>query len=466
MMLDAFKKHLESTQILPVGSKIVVAYSGGADSGCLLRLLSHPELIDWQFEIIAAHLHHGQREEADKELKLCEAQCNEWGVAFVSGRADVPLIAEQMKIGVEEAGRHARYNFLNQVLGRFQFDTISTAHTKTENVETALFNLIRGSGPSGLIGIPSKRDRITRPLLEFTREETRTFCSDHGIWFHDDPTNDQIEFSRARIRHRIVPELNLINPQAEEAISRFMSILEEEDRFLNGAAAAALEQSEVKLNGPLNFLTSQSEIAFDRTKLESLPAVLLKRALRLSFEFFGSTLDFRQTEILAEWFRTGENGSITPEEAQSVGELRKDRFHVRELETSAPFRFKLTVPGETESEHFGWKFIAFESEPSHQRNQRNGMEVQIDADKVQGELFFRSFQSGDVIQPLGFEGHRKISDLYGEAGLTAAARTRLPIICDFVGPIWVPGVSLSNKIDKDETTQRVLVLSFRPLNAS
>lgn len=465
-MLEAFKKHLERTQILPVGCKIVIGYSGGADSGCLLRLLSHPELAEFQFEVIAAHLHHGQRAEADKELKLCEAQCGEWGVAFVSGRADVPLIAEQMKIGIEEAGRHARYNFLKQVTARFQFDWIVTAHTKTENVETALFNLIRGSGPSGFIGIPEKREQIVRPLLPFTREETRAFCTENGIWFHDDPNNDQLEFSRARIRHRIIPEFKLINGQAEEAISRFMSITEEEDRFLNGAAAAALEQSEIQLNGNLSFLTKDSEIAFDRSKLESLPPVLLKRALRLTFEFFGASLDYRQTEKLAEWFENRETGSITPEDSNCVGELKPEKFHIRELDPSAPFRFKLTLPGETESEHFGWKFTAFESDPTQHRNQRATLEVEIDADKIQGELFFRSFQNGDSIQPLGFEGHRKVSDLYGEAGLTAAARTRLPIICDFVGPIWVPGVCLSNKIDKDETTKRVLVLSFRPLSAS
>jgi tRNA(Ile)-lysidine synthase len=91
------------------------------------------------------------------------------------------------------------------------------------------------------------------------------------------------------------------------------------------------------------------------------------------------------------------------------------------------------------------------------------LQVEIDLDKVNGELYFRSAQSGDAMNPLGFEGTRKLSDLLSESHLTPAARTRLPIICDFVGPIWAPGVCLSNKIRKEETTSRVLVLNFKPL---
>ena len=457
-MLADFQSQLTRTGLLKPGDRIVVGYSGGADSGCLLHLLKQSG-----YEVIAAHLHHGQRQAADKELKLCELQCNDWGIPFVSGKADVPTMSKHLKVGIEEAGRLARYNFLSQVKTRFEFDFIATAHTGTESIETAIFNMIRGTGPHGFTGIPAARDNIVRPLLNFTRSQTRQYCADNNIWFHDDPNNDELEFSRARIRHRILPEFATINPEFESAISRLLTIVDEEDQFLNGAAAAALEQCELQLNGELAFLTRDIEIAFDRQRLESLPPVLLKRAMRLAFDFFGTPLNYDQTQLLAELFATRQNGSITPEGGTTVGELSDDRLHIRILQPTEPFRFKLTIPGETESETFGWTITAFESTPTKHQNTRQALQVEIDLDKVTGELYFRSAQSGDAMNPLGFEGTRKLSDLLSESHLTPAARTRLPIICDFVGPIWAPGVCLSNKIRKEETTSRVLVLNFKPL---
>ncbi|MFO0045402.1 MAG: ATP-binding protein, partial [Armatimonadota bacterium] len=106
-MLADFQSQLTQTGLLKPGDRIVVGYSGGADSGCLLHLLKQSG-----YEVIAAHLHHGQRQAADKELKLCELQCNDWGIPFVSGKADVPTMSKHLKVGIEEAGRLARYNFL------------------------------------------------------------------------------------------------------------------------------------------------------------------------------------------------------------------------------------------------------------------------------------------------------------------------------------------------------------------
>ena len=98
----------------------------------------------------------------------------------------------------------------------------------------AYMNLARGTGLAGLTGIPERRENIVRPLLPFTREQCREYCRDRGFWFHDDPSNEDLSFSRARVRHRIIPELEAINPGAGEAIARMSELVEEEDRFLNG----------------------------------------------------------------------------------------------------------------------------------------------------------------------------------------------------------------------------------------
>lgn len=453
-LVSRLREHLD----FPEGSRLLVGYSGGADSTCLVHLLATLGV-----DFVAAHLHHGQRAEADKELALCEAFCNSLGVPFVSGRADVPRMSEELKIGLEEAGRMARYNFLHQAANRLECNLIATAHTATDSVETILFNLTRGSGPSGLTGI-SNRDAIVRPMLIFSRQETIAHCEENGLWFHSDPANSDLDFSRARIRHRVTPELAAINPEYEKAILRCAEIIAEEDQFLNGAAAAALERAEIPLNGQLGFLTRDAEIAFDHAALASLPAVLFKRAIRLGVEALGAGLNFEQTATIAEAYAKGDLGAVTAEGGQVAVEWNEQKLHIRQLQPTEPFRFKLTRPGETESEHFGWKITCFETPASENRNQRDGLRVELDIEATKGELYFRSAQPGDSMQPLGFEGTRKLSDLLAEAKLTKAARSRLPIICDFVGPIWAPGVCLSHRINKNPGCERVLVLQFEPIN--
>lgn len=399
-------------------------------------------------------------------MALCEAFCQSLDVPFVSGRADVPRMSRELKIGFEEAGRLARYNFFQQAMRRLECDLIATAHTGTDSVETILFNLTRGTGPSGLTGIDASREGIIRPLLSFSRAETLAYCQKHGLWFHSDPANESMDFSRARIRHRISPELALVNPAYETAVLRCASILREEDQFLNGVAAGALERAEVPLNGHLGFLTRDAEIAFGRDQMGSLPPVLFKRACRLAFQALGASIDFDQTEALAAGFSQESSGSITAEGGQVVAEWDETLLHFRHLQPTEPFRFKLTRPGETESEEFGWKILAHEAPRSEKRNDRTALRVEVSIAKTQGELYFRSTQPGDSMRPLGFEGTRKLSDLLSEAKLTKVARARLPIICDFVGPIWAPGVCLSHRIDKEPECERVLVLEFEPIIGS
>lgn len=457
-MLDRFRQHLELARLIPDGARVLVGYSGGADSTCLLHLL-HLAGID----IVAAHLHHGQRAEADGELRLCEAFAESLGVPFVSGRADVPRMARELGIGLEEAGREARYGFFRQAAHQLGAHLIATAHTRDDHAETVLLNLTRGTGLSGLAGIPERRDELVRPLLPFSREETRAYCEAEGFWYHDDPSNADVNFSRARIRHRVLPELRTINPAADAAIARLSSLVSEEDRFLNGMAAAALEQSEVLLNGELGFLTRDVEVAFSRDALSSLPPVLFRRAMRLAVGALGASLDYEQTVLLIEGVAVQERGSITADGGEVVVEWTPTEIAARQLRPTEPFRYGLTLPGETLSDEFGWHFVAFEEAYAGIPPVRASLDVVVSRAAVKGSLYFRSAQPGDTMSPLGFPHRRKISDILSEAGLTPAARARLPIVCDMVGPVWAPGVCVDERVKPTPETDWVLRLQFAPI---
>lgn len=452
-LFDRFRDHVAG--LIEPDVTILVAYSGGADSTALLHLLKGAG-----YDVIAAHLHHGQRAEADKEEALCRAFCDEIGVPFVGGKADVPRMASDLKIGLEEAGRHARYQFLRQAAFRLEADLIATGHTQDDHVETVLMHLTRGSGLKGLTGIPARRDDIVRPLLIFSREETQAYCREHGFWTHDDPANSDLQFSRARVRHNVVPELRKINPSVDEAIARLAATAEEEDRFLDGMAAAALEQSEIPLNGELQFLTIDCEAAFKLDTLLTLPPVLLKRALRLLVRTLGAELDHHQTEALVGGMASESGGSITAEGGRVVIEWGSGRVHARDLNPTAPFRYPLTVPGETESDEFGWILEARVVEGAFP-TPGSRLEALIDLSDSKGGYYFRSFEDGDRIAVGGGEDGKKVADLLSEAKLTLAARRRLPIICDILGPVWIPGICLSDRGKVTESTNRAIRLVFR-----
>jgi tRNA(Ile)-lysidine synthase len=460
-MLESFREHLQTSQLIPSHVVVIVGYSGGPDSTCLVHLLSSIGV-----DIIAAHLHHGQREEAASELKLCRAFAEQLGIPFISGFADVPQISSDLKISIEEAGRRARYDFLQDCANRIGADLIATAHTRDDHVETILLNLVRGTGLAGLAGIPESRQSIVRPLLPFTRAETRTYCEERGLWTHDDPCNTDNRHSRVRIRQNVFPELKLINPDLESAMARAASIVREETEFLDSMAAAALERSEIKLNGELSFLTAHCEIALSRELLGHLPNVLLKRALRLVAKALGSGLDFHQCQVLVDGLNERDRGAITTEGGDVAIEWDQEQILAKQIQMPAPFRFNLTVPGETISDELGWSIAATRSAAQGLRSVRAATEAILDEGGVKGTLFFRSAEPGLSIQPLGFSGRRKLADLMSEAGLTAAARRRLPVVCDMLGPIWVPGVCLEERVRVQPHTENALHLRLLSIDGS
>ena len=457
-MTERFRAHLAESGLVPEGATVLVGYSGGADSTCLLHLLAEAGV-----DQIACHLHHGQRPEADEEMERCAAECDRLGVPFISGRADVPMLAEDRGIGIEEAGRRARYEFFEQCLHSTDASLVATAHTQDDHVETVLLNIVRGTGLHGLAGIPAKRDDIIRPLLPFSRAETRAYCEGRSLWFHDDPANEETAFSRVRVRRNVLPELEAINPAVRDAVCRLAATAEAEDKFLNGMSAAALERAEVELNGQLSFLTKDCEIAFDRAALTGVPEVLLSRAIRLVTGVLGQRFDFAQTQAVIQGLRWEERGSVTAEGGRIVVEWTRERVIARSLEVAEPFRFPLTIPGETVSDTFGWKFIVQTAGPENYLREPGSLDVVLDADAVTGGMFFRSYEDGDTIVPLGSSTEKKVSDVVAGLKLSQAARRRLPVVYDETGAVWVPGGCIGERVKVTVRAKRCFRLTLGPI---
>ena len=455
-MLDQFKQHLEQKQFWRPEDAILVGYSGGADSTCLLHMLAKLGV-----QVVGAHLHHGQRGEADQELNQCAEFCNAIGVPFLVGYADVPRIAADKRVGLEEAGRIARYAFFESALEQTGCAVVATAHTKDDLLETVVLNIARGSGLAGIAGIPERRDNIIRPLLTFRRNETRGYCAEHYLWTHDDPSNTDEQFSRARVRHRIVPELLTLNSDVHGAVARLARIADEEERFLNGVAASALERANIRINEPFEFLTVDCESAFSRQQLSVLPRTVFRRALRLVIGVLGGEISFEGSESLLEQLTKSESGSWTAMGATPICEWAGDLVHVRAASVSACPRILIEVPGRAENAEGDW---AVETRVVSPTIEGTANTANLDSAQIKGKLHIRAGQPSDKWQPLGLQGHKGLMETLAELKLTEAGKKRLPVVFDMIGPIWVPGKGIADRVQITPDSKSALNLRLTCLS--
>ena len=220
--------------MIECGDKVAVALSGGADSVSLLLCL-HALSKKLSFSLCACHLNHmirkttAQRDE-DFSKELCDKLC----VPFYSEKVDVPFLCENEKGSVETVARNARYSFFERAMAHLGANKLATAHTASDNAETVIFNLTRGSGADGICGIPPVRDCFVRPLIEQKRCDVEEYLSEIGQDFVTDETNDDEEYSRNFIRKSIVPQLKRLNPELENAILRLSQSMREDKELIAG----------------------------------------------------------------------------------------------------------------------------------------------------------------------------------------------------------------------------------------
>lgn len=237
--------------------KILVAFSGGADSTLLLTLLAERSDIS----LAAAHVHHGIRgEEADRDEAFCRSFCAVRDIPFHVCHANIPDEAAKQGIGLEEAARNCRYAFFDKLCQDHGYDLVATAHNADDHLETVLFHLVRGTSLEGLCGIPPSRAQMIRPLLLCEADTIRHACQESGIPYVTDSTNTDTSYTRNYLRAEIVPRLKALNPSLTDAVTRMTELLRADSLCLSDEAS-------------LYFLDS------GRARLASLPDSVLGRVL-------------------------------------------------------------------------------------------------------------------------------------------------------------------------------------------
>ncbi len=283
-MLKTVEAFIREQDLIPPGSTVLCAVSGGADSIAMLHILYRlRDKLD--FSLAAAHYNHKLRgAESDRDqqftaqfIQLCCGvhRCSNGNllpaVPLYTGSGDVAGQARLRGTGIEETARDMRYAFLRQAAEEAGADLIATAHTASDNVETILFHLARGSGLRGLGGILPKRDNIIRPLLSTTRQEVEDYLFRHSLPHMEDSSNQDDSYARNRLRHQILPVLEDISPGFSARIADTAALLRADEAVLTAQAQKLADQAVLR-NG---------ELSIDAPLLAAAPDPVASRCLRL-----------------------------------------------------------------------------------------------------------------------------------------------------------------------------------------
>ncbi len=283
MLEQVVLETINKNNLIKNGDSIVVGVSGGPDSITLLDILVKLQK-EIKFNIVVAHINHMIRIDADEDQKYVENYCRNNNIPFYLKMEKVEVLAKNQKIGTEEAGRNLRYEFFNEVLKKTKSNKIATAHTKNDNVETVLMNIIRGSGTNGLKGIELIRDnKYIRPLLEINRTQIEEYCKKNKLSPRIDSTNMENIYTRNKIRNLLIPYIQKeFNPNLIDAIDKLSKISKEENKYFENITKKAYKEILIE--------ETKSEIVLDLKKFNMIETVIKNRIVLYTINrLFGSS---------------------------------------------------------------------------------------------------------------------------------------------------------------------------------
>jgi len=419
------------------GERVAVAVSGGADSVCLLDALVAlaPR---WGLSLSVLHFDHRLRgEESARDARFVEDLARRLGLPFRLESAEVGALARQARDNLEQAARKARREFFLGVLGRGEADRVALGHTRSDQAETVLFRLLRGSGAAGLAGMrPVGPEGFVRPLIEISRREVEQYLVRRGLSWRLDRSNLDLDLARNRIRHELIPSLRKQwNPRLEEVLARTATLAREEEDYW-------AEQIE-GLAGRL-LICREGAVLASASALAALPPAAARRLIRRAVQAAKGDLrgiDFGHTEGVMRLAGAGKGGGrvLAPgvEVWRSLDWLRFAR--AGEQGEECGYRIGVRLPGRYRPPGANF-LLCFElREQAEPESGYNTERSRLDWGRISGPLELRNWRPGDRYRPLGHAAAVKLKELFQRAEIPLWERRKWPIMTTGTQIVWVRG---------------------------
>lgn len=448
---ERFRRFLERRPgLLPPGSTVLVALSGGPDSVALLHLLLEVAA-ERRLTLHAAHFDHGLRPEGGAEAERVARWSREWGVPCTVGRAARELRPTQAAL------REARYRFLRRTAAREGADRIATGHQADDQAETVLLRILRGTGLRGLGGIPLRRGPYVRPLLRFWRLEILDFLEEREVPYLVDPSNRDRRWARARIRHDVLP---LLESAVEADVRRRLVALAREarraERALEEEAAAAARAVRADPGAAARVAARRVRVARDR--LRSYDPEIQARAVRRLARELGRSLGRGGTRAAVEFIKQGRSGAgIDLAENFRLWREFDDLWMGRPRELEPDETLEIDAPGEGSSRVAigGRSYRVRWGTESPAGNAEGGWAAELRLDALRFPLRLRGPRPGDRLR-LG-RGTRKLKRLFHELRVPRSERPTRPVLVAGDEVLWAPGIGVARSVVPGEQGGRFFI---------
>jgi tRNA(Ile)-lysidine synthase len=409
-MEESVLESARASALVPEGEPLLVLVSGGADSVCLLDVAMRLGAL-----VSALHVNYGLRAESDSDADFCRGLCELLGVPLALERVSVPpegnLQAQARDLRYALAERHAAG-------GRY-----ATGHTASDQAETVLYRLAVSPGRRALLGMAARRGQLVRPLLEVTRDATRSYCRARGLEWVEDASNEDARFSRARVRKEVLPALRELNPAAERTIVETSRLLADEAEVLERVVDEVLSRL--------------GQEALPSAELRGLAPGLARLVLRRLAERASGGAHALSRADCDAILTLGERGGSAALDLggglRAVSEYGVLRF-TRTPDAPAPAPVSLLVPGRA-------SFGAWELEAALGA----GGEATLATASIGPLLTVRAWRDGDRMRPAGLGGSKSLQDLFTDRKVPRALRHSLPIVESEGEIVWVAGVAVAEQ---------------------
>jgi tRNA(Ile)-lysidine synthase len=464
-LVDAVASFIDAHKLIAPGARVVVGVSGGCDSVAALAILRQLARCPQRgYQLTVAHLDHALRDDSSDDAAFVAELARRWDLPCAIERIDVAAVADKRSLGLEAAGRMARYEFLQRIAARAGGRYIAVAHHADDNAETICHRIFRGSHLRGAAGMRASRAMgdsgtlLVRPLLNCRRAEIEAFCRRMNLDWRTDPTNARSKFTRNFIRNDLFPLIKRrINPDGDMALVRLGRALAEAEDFI-AAQARDIAADCIRRDSP-------GKIVIDTLALAGVHRSLRGWIFREALDRAGIASRKVSAGKLEELSALADNKLQTLNLPDGyVARLRGDDIVViapyAQADPAAEEPVILSVPGETTLPSGAVVIctpIEFDGEAfeAHCKDHRRGVEL-LDADKVRGQLVCRPRAPGDRFAPLGLAGSQTVSNFLTNTSGDHEARSAARCICDDEGIVYLAPLRIDQRVKITPATCRLI----------
>jgi tRNA(Ile)-lysidine synthase len=440
-MLNRFRKFLQEEQVLCQGEKVLLAFSSGLDSVCLARLFILAEI---PFGI--AHVNFSLRgDESDGDEHFAYDFARQYKLSFYSKRFNTTAYAKEKGISTQMAARELRYAWFNKLAAEEDYRWIATAHHLSDNAETILLNLTRGTGLHGLRGIPFKQNNIIRPLLWASKNELAYFAKKENLIWREDSSNEVTHYKRNFVRHKVIPLLKELNPAFEERLAESIEKLKGAEEL----ASIALEGIKTELE-----IMQYLPLSIDLNHLQGYKhSTYILHKLIDEYGF-----NYAQCEDIMRNYKSGTGNFF--ESAMAFAFVNRGVLSIDERIKKSEWEIDFNVEGESGQIDFPGGSLSYQIlENAKVEFTKENSLAYLDADKL-GKLKLRNRRNSDKWQPLGLKGKKLLSDYMIDLKIPLNLKDEIPLLVSDAEIAWVMGYGNSEHFKISKDTKRIVYLAY------